>query len=174
MIGQRIGGFEIVAEIGRGGMGVVYCAKQLSLEREVALKTLLPGLDVEETLIARFRSEAMAASRVNPPNLVQVYDVGAEGKTHYLAMEVVEGESLAALIKRDGPMDYVRAAAVAAQVASGLAALHGAGIVHRDVKPSNILVRPDQIIKITDFGVARLQEGVSKLTADGHTVGTAD
>ena len=174
MIGQRIGGFEVVAEIGRGGMGVVYRARQVSLDREVALKTLLPGLDLDETLVARFRAEALAASRVNHPNLVQVYDVGLEVENHYLAMELVEGESLGALIKRDGPLAYARAAAIASQIASGIGALHGAGIVHRDLKPSNILVRPDQVIKITDFGVARLQEGLSKLTADGHTVGTAD
>ena len=173
MIGRQIGGFEIVAEIGRGGMGVVYRAQQLSLDRAVAFKTLLPALDLDEVLVERFRAEARAASRVNHPNLVQVYDVGFEGGTHYLAMELVEGESLGALIAREGPMDYARAAAVASQIASGLGALHGVGIVHRDLKPSNILVRPDGVIKITDFGVARLREGVSRLTAEGRTVGTA-
>ena len=174
MIGQRIGGFEVTGEIGRGGMGVVYRARQISLEREVALKTLLPGLDLDETLVTRFGAEARAASRINHPNLVQVYDVGTEGGVHYLAMELVEGESLAEVLQREGPVDFVRAAALASQVAGGLGALHRAGIVHRDMKPSNILVRPDSVIKITDFGVARLQGSATRLRTAGHTVGTAD
>ena len=174
MLGERIGGFEVVARIGRGGMGVVYRARQVSLDRQVALKTLAPGLELDEALIERFRAEARAASRTNHPNLVQVYDVGSEGDTHYLAMELVEGESLASLIRQQGSMDYLRAAAITSQVAAGLGALHAVGVVHRDVKPSNILVRPDLLVKVTDFGVALLEEGMRRITADGTTVGTAD
>ncbi|MHC4592034.1 MAG: ankyrin repeat domain-containing protein [Planctomycetota bacterium] len=174
MQGQHLGGFQVVSEIGRGGMGVVYRARQLSLERDVALKTLMPGLELDEALVGRFRAEARAAARINHPNLVQVYDVGSEGGTYYIAMELVAGESLGSLSRRAGAMDYRRAAATASQVAAGLGALHSAGIVHRDVKPSNIIVRPDGVVKITDFGVALLQAGVQRLTQDGTTVGTAD
>ncbi|MHC4480849.1 MAG: protein kinase domain-containing protein [Planctomycetota bacterium] len=163
MLGKQLGGFEI----GRGGMGVVYRARQLSLDREVALKTLLPGLELDEALVERFQAEARAASRINHPNLVQVYDVGSEGGTQYIAMELVEGESLKVLIRQAGPMDYLRAAATTSQVAAALGALHTAGIVHRDVKPSNILMRPDGLVKITDFGVALLQEGARRLTREG-------
>jgi len=166
--------FEIIAEIGRGGMGVVYTARQVSLDRDVALKTLLPGLDVDESLIERFRNEARAASRTNHPDLVQIYDVGCQEATHYFAMELVKGESLAFLIRREGAMDYLGAAAMSSQVAAALGALHSAGIVHRDLKPSNILVRPDGLVKITDFGVALLHESSRQVTTAGATVGTAD
>ena len=173
MTGQRLGAFEIIGEIGRGGMGVVYRARDLSHNREVALKTLLPGLDLDKELVSRFKAEAQAASRRNHPNLVHVYDVGYEGQTHYFAMELVEGEDLTSIIEREGPLDYIKVAVIASQVAAGLGAVHGAGIVHRDVKPSNILVMPDLVVKISDFGVARLQEGADRLTATGRTVGTA-
>ncbi len=174
MLGKSIGGFEILEQIGRGGMGVVYRARQLSLEREVALKTLLPGLALDEALVERFQAEARAASRTNHPNLVQLYDVGSHEGTHYMAMELVEGESLASLIRREGSMEFSRAAGIASHVAAALGALHSVGVVHRDVKPSNILVRPDGVVKVTDFGVALLQEGGRRLTMEGTTVGTAD
>ncbi len=173
MIGRQLGGYEIISEIGRGGMGVVYRARQLSLDREVALKTLMPGLALDETLVERFEAEARAASRINHPNLVPVYDVGREQDVHYLAMEFVEGQDLATLLHRDGPTDYPEAAAIASQAAAGLGALHRAGVVHRDVKPSNVLVRPDGVVKVTDFGVALLQGAAARLTAEGSTVGTA-
>ncbi|MHC4591646.1 MAG: serine/threonine-protein kinase [Planctomycetota bacterium] len=174
MQGKRLGAFEVRGELGRGAMGVVYRASQLSLDRDVALKTLMPGLELDETVVARFQAEARAASRISHPNLVQVYDVGEEEGTRYIAMELVSGRSLGSLIHQRGSMDCLQAAAVGAQVAAGLAALHGAGIVHRDVKPSNILVRPDLVVKITDFGLALLQEAGTRLTTDGLTVGTAD
>jgi hypothetical protein len=155
-------------------MGVVYRARQLSLDRDVALKTLMPGLALDETVAARFQAEARAASRISHPNLVQVYDVGEEEGTRYIAMELVSGRSLGSMIHQSGGMDCLQAAAIGAQVAAGLGALHTAGIVHRDVKPSNILVRPDLVVKITDFGLALLQTAAKRLTADGLTVGTAD
>ena len=174
MLARRIGGFECIEEIGRGGMGVVYRARQISLDRQVALKMLLPLLGVDEAAASRFRMEAKVAARINHPNLVRVYDVGQEGDKHYFAMELVEGESLSALIGREGAMEYLQVAVTGCQVAAGLGALHGAGVIHRDVKPSNILVRPDQVVKITDFGVARLHGAQTRLTAAGQTVGTAN
>lgn len=173
MIGRRLGGFEIVEEIGRGGMGVVYRARQLSLDRDVAFKTLASELTIDEAALERFRHEAHIAARINHPNLVQIHDVGREDDVHYFAMELVPGESLEKLIRREGPLDYRQACLIAKQIADGLGALHAGGIVHRDLKPSNILLTSSLVVKISDFGVSRLQGSAAGLTRDGRTVGTA-
>ncbi|MHC4480197.1 MAG: serine/threonine-protein kinase [Planctomycetota bacterium] len=170
---STFGGFEIEGEIGRGGMGVVYRVRQVSLDREVALKVLRPALEPESGLVERFRAEAQAGSRISHPNLVEVYDVGCEGGRHYIAMELVEGESLASLIRREGSMGYPRAAAITSQMATALGALHGVGVVHRDVKPSNVLLGGEGVVKLGDFGVALLQQGGGAVTGEGMTVGTA-
>ncbi len=176
MIGKEIGGFRIISEIGRGGMGVVYRAQQLSLQREVALKTLLPRLAENRDLLERFRREAEAASRINHPNLVQIYDFGEAEGTCYTAMELVRGEPLAQMLNRSPRLDLRTIASICRQVAEALEALHGAQIVHRDIKPSNVLVAKDGRVKITDFGIAvLLGDGrQTRLTSTGMVMGTAE
>jgi hypothetical protein len=173
MIGRQLGGFRITGEIGRGGMGAVWRAEQLSLGREVAVKTFLPGLEPDEELLERFRREVDVGASLSHPNLVAIYDVGAEEGRPFFAMELVRGRSLSAMISDEGPLAYLPALFLASQVASGLAALHRAGVVHRDVKPSNVLVTDDLTAKITDFGTAVLRGAAGKLTTGGTVLGTA-
>lgn len=183
-----IGDFKIRRELGRGGMGVVYLARQLSLVRDVALKMLDPTRIGPDTVL-RFQREASLLGRLSHPNIVQVYVVGEQGAFHYLAMEYVEGTDLERVLARgaegegaelrnlpDLPdefrADFTRASVKAARdVASALAAAHAHGIIHRDVKPSNILLAKDGSARLADFGLARDLAGAS-LTISGETLGT--
>jgi len=180
MIGRRLSHFEIEAEIGAGGMGVVYCAKDLRLLRSVALKVLPPQLLADPSRRERFLREARAASALNHPNIVTVYEVDTSEGVDFIAMEYLEGKSLDQVIGAGG-LDPGRALRYARQIAEGLAAAHGRGITHRDVKPRNILVTLDDTVKILDFGLAKViapqgadSEAVteSKITGTGHVLGT--
>ena len=155
--GSRLGTFEIVSRLGSGAMGEVYRAKDLKLGRDVALKALSPELAGDAERLRRFEQEARAASALNHPNIVHIYDVGQDGDTHFIVMELVEGKTLRELL-RDAPFDEEKILDFARQLAAGLAKAHGIGIVHRDVKPENIMVTPDGFIKILDFGLAKLLE----------------
>lgn len=172
---ERLGRYEIVKELGRGGMGIVLMGRDPHLERMVALKIIKidesgDGMGNKE-LIDRFYIEAKAAGKINHPNIVTVYDVGeAEGKK-FIAMEFVEGRTLADIIAKDGPLPLSRTAKFIHQIADGLAYAHDSGIVHRDIKPGNILVTADDKVKISDFGLARLQSSGS-VTQTGHAVGS--
>ena len=153
--GSRFGNYEIIEQLGAGGMGEIYRARDIRLGREVAIKTIsLARLSQEETL-ARFEREARSASALNHPNIVTIYELGQVDGTHYIAMELILGktvrESLAA-----GPMPFRKAIAIAAQIADALARAHEIGIVHRDLKPDNLMVSVDGIAKILDFGLAKL------------------
>jgi serine/threonine protein kinase len=154
----HLGRYRIVRELGRGAMGVVWLAEDESLQREVAIKTmLLPGDTAEaRQQEARFRQEAKAAGGLNHPNVITIHDLGREGDWLYIAMEVLEGHELRDLMLQ-GLLPLDQALDIAAQVASGLAAAHAGGIVHRDVKPGNIMVLAGGVAKIMDFGVARMQ-----------------
>ena len=178
----RLGEFRILREIGRGGMGVVYEAEQTSLRRRVALKVLPPALRADRQLYARFRREAEAAARLRHPGVVPVYSCGEAGGAPFYAMERVEGDSLAERIRRRrrgedaglpaDPAEYRRAAVeTAARVADALAYAHGRGILHRDVKPANILIEPDGTPRLTDFGLA-LDLQAAGLTVAGEVLGS--
>ena len=153
--GQRLGNFEILEAVGRGGMGEVYRARDLRLKREVAIKVLTAGGTASER--RRFLYEAQAASSLNHPNIVTVYDVGESDGVSYIAMEFVAGKTLNALIPPKG-MPVPESLAIGVQIAGALAVAHGAGIVHRDLKPGNVMVTESGAVKILDFGLAKRSE----------------
>ena len=156
---RKLGRYEIVAEIGKGAMGTVYKAVDPLLERTVALKTVsVPAGDPKMLEYeARFYQEAKAAGSLNHPNIVTVYDVGKSGNVPFLAMEYLEGSELNEIMRHCNPLPPAHAVEIAVQVADALAYAHDRGVVHRDVKPANIMVVRDGLVKITDFGIARMR-----------------
>jgi serine/threonine protein kinase len=169
---EKFGRFKVIDELGRGAMGVVYRAQDDMLQRTVAIKTVaLTGSHKErDTHEARFLQEARAAGGLSHPSIITIYDVGREGDTAFIAMELVEGKDLRELIA-DVSLTPSRAVAIAAAAAEGLAYAHERGIVHRDVKPGNIMVLADGRVKIMDFGIARLTEPAVK-TQTGVLLGS--
>src|SRR6266705_760912 len=157
MIGQTLSHYRIVSKIGAGGMGEVYLAEDTRLGRKVALKLLPESLTADDQSNRRFVQEARAASALNHPNIITIYDIASDGQHNFIAMEYVEGETLRAVVSR-GKVELRRAAELAAQAASGLAAAHEAGIVHRDIKPENLMLARAGQVKILDFGLAKLVE----------------
>jgi len=172
LIGQTLGQFEIVGLLGRGGMGAVYKARQASLDRLVALKVLPHRVASDSRFIERFNREAHAAAAVNHPHIVPIYDFGQDKGFYYIAMELVEGESLKQVLDREGPLPAGRALDLLRQVASALSKAHAAGIVHRDIKPGNILVTPDGHAKVADFGLAKRPACDTSVTQSGALLGT--
>jgi len=170
MIGETVSHYRIESKIGAGGMGVVYKARDLTLDRDVALKFLPPDLVRDDEAKARFIHEAKAAAALDHPNICTVHEIhDADGHT-FIAMPLVDGESLRERIAR-GPMTVAEALDVTMQVSRGLAKAHAAGIVHRDIKPGNILLTEDGIARIVDFGLAKLG-GQTRLTRTGTAMGT--
>jgi serine/threonine protein kinase len=151
---DRIGNFQIIELIGRGGMGEVYRARDLRLKRDVAIKTLPPGFAGDRDRIARFEREARAASALNHPNIVSVYDIGHDDGVSFIVSELVDGATLARMIQR-GPLPLRKLIEVTTQICDGVAAAHSAGVIHRDLKPGNIMLTRDGRVKILDFGLAR-------------------
>jgi len=170
--GRRLGGFEIVERIGKGAMGAVFKARQVSMDRFVALKILPRRLAQSKEFVQRFLREARSAAKLRHPNIVQAYDVGFADGFYFFAMELVDGETLSQIVRRDGPLEQNRALAVMKQIASALAAAHEVGIVHRDIKPLNIMIDKKGEVRVTDFGLAKRTEGDINVTADGRVVGT--
>ncbi len=169
MIGTTLGKFHIEAQVSSGGMGTIYRATHGETGQVVALKVLQHALAADRSFLQRFRREVAALQKVQHPNVVRILDVGSEGDTHYYAMEYLD-KSLADIL-RAGPVGLPRAITIASQVARGLAAVHAAGIRHRDVKPSNILFDPEGNAKIADFGIAKLSDA-TRVTQTGVIVGT--
>ena len=157
LVGKLIGHYRIESLIGVGGMGEVYLARDERLGRKAALKLLPSSLTTDETQLSRFKNEARTASALNHPNILTVYEIGAEGKVQFIATEFIEGITIRASLGY-GRMNPQRAVEIAVQVASALAAAHDAGVVHRDIKPENIMLRPDGYVKVLDFGIAKLAE----------------
>jgi serine/threonine protein kinase len=178
-IGRTIKGrYQIIKKIGEGGMGAVYLAEQISMARKVALKVLQGNYASDDEFIGRFRREARLAASLNHPYIVTVYDFdqGDDG-TLFIAMEYIDGKSLTDVIRRDGPLDIGRAARLGIQIAEGLDAAHRAGVIHRDIKPDNIMVVGNEDlekVKLMDFGIARLRDSgtTSRLTRAGVIMGT--
>jgi serine/threonine protein kinase len=169
----RIGNYEILGELGRGGMGVVYKATETSLHRVVALKVLPPHFSRRPEYIGRFLQEARAVAQLNHPNVVTLFQIGEHKGSHYIAMEYLKGEELNRLIAAQGRLDVVQALSIARQVASALGAAHELSIVHRDIKPQNLMVDALGRVKVMDFGVAKLEAAVATIeTTEGMLLGT--
>ncbi len=174
MIGREIGGrYRLDAPLGEGGMSTLWRAVDQQLDREVAVKILRPQYSTDPGFAARFRQEARAAASLSHPNIVSVYDYGTDpdGETQYIVMEVVNGQDLAAILRERGRLSTDDAVQVAIAVASALEAAHRRGIVHRDVKPGNILITNEGDVKVTDFGIARAVSEAS-MTVTGTTLGS--
>lgn len=169
---RNLGGFEILDQLGRGGTGTVFRARQRSVDRIVALKVLTSGCAWDGVSVARFTREARAAAAVGHPNIIAVYDVGQDRGWHYIAMEYVEGGSLADNLRRGGRISPSRALELMKQVAVALAETHRIGILHRDVKPSNILLTAAGLAKLADFGLAKRPDVDPSVTAPRSPLGT--
>ncbi|MDQ1415476.1 MAG: eukaryotic-like serine/threonine-protein kinase [Acidimicrobiaceae bacterium] len=164
--------YELVRHVARGGMAQVYLAKDLLLNRPVALKVLFPELSVDRSFVERFRREAQAAANLSHPNIVSIYDWGEGEHTYFIVMEYVNGRTLAQLL-RQGPLDADHAASLAADIAAALSFAHANGITHRDVKPANVLIDKSGQVKVTDFGIAQAVGAKEGLTQTGTVMGTA-
>jgi serine/threonine-protein kinase len=167
------GRYELIRRIARGGMAEVFLAHDQLLDRPVALKVLFPELSIDRSFVERFRREAQAAANLSHPNIVSVYDWGEEDGTYFIVMEFVSGRPLSALIREEGSLLPDRAAAIGADVAAALAFAHRNGVIHRDVKPGNVLIDDDGQVKVTDFGIARAAGADEGLTQTGAVMGTA-
>ncbi|HXR29989.1 MAG TPA: protein kinase [Solirubrobacterales bacterium] len=172
------GRYEIGDRLGSGGMSSVHMATDLTLERTVAVKILAEHLSDDERFVARFRREALAVAKLIHPNIVQVYDTGIDEGRHYIVMEYVQGRSGAQILQQQGPLDATKTAEIGAQACAGLDYAHRRGIIHRDVKPGNLMVvggpvgGGEMTIKLADFGIARAAEQ-TRITQVGSVVGTA-
>jgi serine/threonine-protein kinase len=167
--------YEIHSRIGRGGMADVFLARDRLLDRPVAIKVLFPEYAADPSFVERFRREATAASNLNHPNIVGVYDFGRQGGTYFMVMEYVNGRTVADILRSDGSLLPQRAADIASDVAAALGFAHRNGVVHRDVKPANILVSTTGAVKVADFGIARAMNAATEqdLTQAGAVMGTA-
>ncbi|MEI7773074.1 MAG: serine/threonine-protein kinase, partial [Chloroflexales bacterium] len=170
LIGTTLGRFEIISEIGRGGMAVVYKARQADLDRIVALKLLPPEMTHDTSYVARFRQEARSAARLEHPHIMPIYEVGETNGLHYIAMKFIQGRTLKELVQEDGSLSVRRAAEILAQVGDALDHAHRQGVIHRDIKPSNIMITDEGWVYLTDFGLARGTGGTAGTTTGGLTM----
>ena len=172
--GTVFAGHRIEGVAGRGGMGVVYQATQLALDRTIALKVIAAGLLEDQTVRNRFVRESKVAASIDHPNVIPIYYAGEENGIAYIAMRFVPGDDVRSLVRREGPLAPERAARIAAQIGSALDAAHSAGLVHRDIKPANVLMTAEDHVYLTDFGLTKHALSVAGSTKPGHWVGTLD
>jgi len=173
LIGKTIGNYKIISKLGSGGMAIVYKAHELSLNRIVALKVLSSHLSENNEFIKRFEREARAAAKLNHPNIIQIYAIGEEEGIHFFSMEYVKGKTLGEIIEEEKKLTYDKAIPIIIQTAEALSEAHKHGIVHRDMKPSNIMVNDNGTVKVTDFGIAYVSQE-TKLTKSGSIIGTPE
>ncbi len=172
MVGKILGGrYELLEKIGTGGMAVVYRAKCLLLNRTVAVKILRDDLDSSDEFLKRFNIEAQSAASLTNQHIVSIYDVGKDGNVNYIVMEYVEGETLKEYIKNNSPIDWKQSVKITMGIADALSEAHKKHIIHRDIKPQNIIVTVDGGIKVTDFGIARVSSGAT-ISVDGDVLGS--
>ncbi|MDE2257970.1 MAG: serine/threonine protein kinase, partial [Xanthomonadaceae bacterium] len=170
---EHLGHYDIIAELGRGGMGVVYKGYETSLNRYVAIKVLAESLAHDESVKERFLREARSMAALNDPHIISIYFIGDDAGQTYFVMEFVDGESLGSLLKREGKLKPEQAAKIVYQTAQGLATAHDRGVIHRDIKPGNLMLTSKGAVKIADFGIAlSTQDFSKKLTSTGEFVGT--
>ena len=165
--------YEIVSEIAHGGMADVYLARDSKLDRPVALKVLSPELSRDPSFVERFRREAQSAAGLNHPNIVGIFDWGQEHGTSFIVMEYIDGQTLRDMIHREGPIAPGQIADIGSDIAAALSFAHSNGVVHRDVKPGNVLITTAGQVKVTDFGIARASGDNDGLTRTGAVMGTA-
>src|SRR5580765_330789 len=170
MVGKTLGKYRILDKIGRGGMGVVYRGIDETLDREVAIKAISPEL-VEDDLVRRFRAEAVTLAKVNHPNIASVYELFRDDDRLLMVMELVRGQTFEQLITEAGALPVERSTALVGQILDALGHAHRAGIVHRDLKPANLMLTDAGVVKVMDFGIARVS-GTERMTSDGLMVGT--
>ncbi|HET9031260.1 MAG TPA: protein kinase, partial [Candidatus Aquilonibacter sp.] len=165
--------YRLDRKLGEGGMATVYSGTDTLLRRRVAVKVLRPQYAADAEFVRRFYQEAESAARLSHPNIVNTYDVGREGDTYYIVMELVDGPSLAEIIAADGKLPEPVAIDYAAQICNGLAYAHRSGLLHRDIKPANVLVTKDDVVKLSDFGIARaVSQQTMALTKPGLVMGS--
>lgn len=169
---DKLGAYQVVKLLGRGGMGVVYEGFDESLHRRVALKVLVPEHSEDASNVQRFITEAQAVARINHANVVQIFFAGSDADVNFFVMEFIEGQSLDKVVEKDGPMAPLRAIQYLIQTVHGLDAAFQQGIIHRDIKPANLMLSSEDVVKVTDFGLARDAVEASGLTPTGFVVGT--
>ena len=172
LIGQTIDGYRIEEVLGRGGMGTVYRAVDVALDKPVALKVMAPRLADDDTFLERFRSEARALARLDAPGIVRVLALRETDAGVFIVMEYVEGDTLDTLLQRYAPIEWTRALPLFRQILEAVGHAHASGVLHRDLKPSNILITDDGQVKVTDFGLAKIQAADADLTSTFETAGT--
>ncbi len=165
--------YRLLSHLARGGMADVYEAEDTLLNRRVAVKILHANFASDQAFVTRFKREAQAAANLSHPNIVAIYDWGQEGSTYYMVMELIEGRTLREILKSEGALFPRRAAEIAAEASAALTVAHQAGVVHRDIKPGNIMITHDGAVKVTDFGIARALDDSEELTKTGAVIGTA-
>jgi serine/threonine-protein kinase len=165
--------YHLTTHLARGGMADVYQGQDTLLNRKVAIKVLHSQFSADEAFVKRFRREAQAAANLSHPNIVGIYDWGQADSTYFIVMEIIEGRSLRDVLKSEGALLPRRATEIASETAAALSVAHAAGLVHRDVKPGNILLAKDGTVKVTDFGIARAWDDSQELTRTGAVIGTA-
>ena len=156
MIGKKLAHYDIEEKLGQGGMGIVYKAQDTRLLRSVAIKILSPHLETDNKNRSRFMREARAASALNHPNICTVYDIGQLDSTYYIVMEFIDGQTLKEMLQKRGPLQEKEVAEICMEICTALAATHAKGIVHRDIKPDNIMLTKTGQVKVMDFGLAKL------------------
>src|SRR5215470_7344704 len=173
MVGNTIGNYKILAQIGEGGMGAVYRGVDLMLEREVAIKALRPELARQPHIVERFRAEAVTLAKLNHPNIATLHSFFRQGDDFFMVMEFVRGEALDSVLRRSGGMPVERGVPTFCQALEGIDHAHRLGIIHRDIKPANMMLTETGSIKVMDFGIARVL-GTARMTRQGNIIGTIE